>query len=64
MERVKKVSFLAALPPIQSAMNVSGQKDGPTRIKLDVPTEELPTVIKMLLWREELVRVTVEAEDG
>ena len=39
-----KITFTASLPPIQSAISVSGQGDG-ARIKLDIPQSELPAIM-------------------
>jgi len=37
---MESFSFTASLPPIQSAISVSGQWDG-ARVKLDIPQSEL-----------------------
>lgn len=54
------ISFVASLPPIQSAMSVSGNRDG-MRIKLDVSENEVPNAIKLMLFTGQTFRVTVEA---
>lgn len=54
------ISFIASLPPIQSAMSVSGNRDG-MRIKLDVSENEVPNAIKLMLFAGQTFRVTVEA---
>lgn len=58
-----KFSFIASLPPIQSAINVSGQGDG-ARIKLDIPQSELPAVINLQLLAGQTFKVTIEPEEG
>ncbi|GAV21596.1 hypothetical protein [Carboxydothermus pertinax] len=55
-----KISFIASLPPIQSAVSVSGNGDG-ARVKLDVPGSEMSEVLKLLLLTGKTFRVTVEA---
>lgn len=37
---MESFSFTASLPPIQSAISVSGQGDG-ARVKLDIPQSEV-----------------------
>ena len=53
------ISFIASLPPIQSAMSVSGNRDG-MRIKLDVSENEVPNAIKLMLFSGQIFKVTVE----
>ena len=56
-----KISFMASLQPIQSAINLDGRGDG-ARIRLDTPANELPQVLKLTLLAGQAFRVTVEAE--
>lgn len=58
-----KFSFIASLPPIQSAISVSGQGDG-ARIKLDIPQTELPAIINLQLLAGQTFKVTIEPEGG
>jgi len=58
-----KVTFLAAFPPIQSAIKITGAGDG-MRIQLDVPESEMGNAIELLAWRQRVLKVTVELEDG
>ena len=55
------ISFMASLPPIQSAMQFNGL-DG-ARIKLDIPENEMPAVMKMVLLKGKAFRVTITQED-
>jgi len=56
-------SFLATLPPLLSAIRISG--DGGCRIMFDIPETEMGEAIKLLMWREQVLRITVEPEqDG
>ncbi len=57
-----KFSFIASLPPIQSAISVSGQGDG-ARIKLDIPQTELPAIINLQLLAGQTFKVTIEPEE-
>lgn len=54
-------SFLAAFPCIQSAIKVYGDKQG-MRIQFDIPESEMGEALKMLLWRERVLRITVAPE--
>ena len=57
-------SFLAAFPAIQSAIKVYGDRQG-MRIQFDIPESEMGEAVKLLMWREQVLRVTVEPEkDG
>ena len=58
-----KVTFLAAFPPIQSAIKVTGAGDG-MRIQLDIPESEMANAIELLAWRQRVLKVTIELEDG
>lgn len=54
------VSFVASFPNIQTAIRVAG--DGGARILLDIPESELPAIVRLLLLRGQVVRVTVAPE--
>jgi precorrin-6x reductase len=56
----ERVEFLASFPNIQTAIRVAG--DGGARILLDIPESELPAIMRLLLLRGMVVRVTVEPE--
>ena len=56
-------SFLAAFPAIQSAIKVYGDKQG-MRVQLDIPESEMGEALKLLMWRERVLRITVEPESG
>ena len=56
-------SFLAAFPAIQSAIKIYGDRQG-MRIQFDVPESEMGEAVKLLMWRERVLRITVEPERG
>lgn len=58
----KGFSFIASLPPIQSAISVSGQGDG-ARIKLDIPQSELVAILNLQLLSGRNFKVTIDPED-
>lgn len=51
--------FEAAFPAIQSAIKIYGDRQG-MRVQLDIPESEMGEATKLLLWRERVLRVTVE----
>jgi len=55
-----KAVFRAALPPILSAVKVSG--DGGIRLQLDIPECDEAEALRLLLWRERVLVVTIEPE--
>ena len=52
-------SFVASLPPIQSAINVSGHGDG-ARVKMDIPQSEMAAVLNLQLLAGRAFQVTIE----
>lgn len=53
------ISFLASLPPIQSAIKLDGQ--GGARIQLEVPEEDIMEVMKLAMLKGIVFKVTVDA---
>ena len=61
---MERATFLAAFPATQSAMRIHGSGDG-MRIELDIPASEMAEAVKLQLWTQRVLRVTVEpAVDG
>ena len=56
-----KATFLAAFPATQSAMRIHGSGDG-MRIELDIPASEMAEAVKLQLWTQCVLKVTVEPE--
>ena len=56
----ESATFVATLPPLLSAIRISG--DGGCRIMLDVPESEMGEAVKLLMWRQKALRITVEPE--
>jgi hypothetical protein len=54
-------TFRATLPPIMSAMRVSG--DGGMRVMFDIPESDMPEALKMLMWKQRVLVVTVGPEE-
>ena len=57
------VTFLAYLPDLQSAIQITGGGNG-MRLKIDVPETEMASALSLLMWRGKVLRVTVEPDDG
>lgn len=54
-------TFLASLPDIQSAIRIAGHRNG-MRITLEIPQSEMAEAVKLQLWQERVLRVTIEPE--
>lgn len=59
----EKATFLASFPTIQSAIKIDGGGNG-MRVQLDIPESEMGEAMKLVLWREKVLVVTVGPEDG
>jgi len=55
----EKISFIASLPDILSAFNVSGV-DGNSRVKLDIPASEINAIIQLTELKGQAFKVTIE----
>jgi hypothetical protein len=55
-------TFRATFPPILSAIRMAG--DGGMRVMFDIPESDLGEATKLLLWRQQVLRVTVGPEEG
>ena len=56
-------SFLASFPSIQTAIKIHGDGNG-VRIQLDIPESEMGEAMKLVLWRQMVLRVTIGPERG
>jgi hypothetical protein len=56
------VEFLASIAPLQSAITIAS--DGGARVKIDIPEDEMPAIVRLLLLRGKVLRITVECEQG
>ena len=55
-------TFRATLPPILSAIRMAG--DGGMRIMVDIPETDMPEALKLLMWKGQVLRMTVGPERG
>lgn len=55
------ITFLASIAPLQSAITIA--HDGGARIKLDIPEDEMPAIVRLLSMRGMVLKITVEAAD-
>lgn len=60
---MEKITFIASLPPIQSAILLDGQGDG-ARIKLDIPRSDIEAILKLQELAGTSFRVTIESDDN
>ncbi len=59
-----KITFLASMPPISSALKFSGDGNG-ARLQLDIPENQMESAAWLLAMRQCRLRVTIEVEpDG
>ena len=58
---MEKITFIASLPPIQSAINLDGLGDG-ARIKLDIPRSDIKAILKLQERAGQTFRVVIEDE--
>jgi len=59
-----KITFLASMPPIDSALRFSGAGNG-ARLQLDIPENQMEFAAWLLAMRQCRLRVTIEIEqDG
>lgn len=59
---VAPVTFRASFPAIQSAIKIAGDGSG-MRVQLDIPETEMANAVRLLAWRENVLVVTVTADD-
>jgi hypothetical protein len=52
------IVFLASFPNIASAIRVAG--DGGARILLDISEDEMPAIVRLMLMRGRVLKITVE----
>lgn len=57
----ERAEFLASFPAIQSAIKVDGAGNG-MRVQLDIPESEMGEALKLLMWRECVLKVVIEPE--
>ena len=52
------LTFLASIAPLQSAITIAS--DGGARVKIDIPESEMPAIVRLMLMRGKVLRITVE----
>jgi len=57
-----KTSFYAFLPPIQTAIKITGNGDG-ARVQFDIPEGSMAGFLPLLGMREQRLLITVETID-
>lgn len=59
--KAKQVTFLATIPPIETAIKVHG--DGGARLILDIAESDLGAFILAFVFRGKRLRVTLESNE-
>jgi hypothetical protein len=57
----ESLTFLASIAPLQSAIQIS--HDGGARVKIDIPEDEMPAIVRLMLYRGKRLKITLEALD-
>jgi hypothetical protein len=52
------LTFTASIAPLQSAIRIAS--DGGARVSLDIPESEMPAIVRLVLYRNVVLRVTIE----
>lgn len=52
------LTFLASIAPLQSAITIAS--DGGARVKIDIPEDEMPAIVRLLLMRGMPLKITIE----
>ena len=60
-QNLNAATFQASFPPIQTALNRSGNGDG-MRVKLDIPESEMGEGLKLFGMTGAVLRVTIEVQ--
>lgn len=55
------LTFIASIAPLQSAITIA--HDGGARVKIDIPEDEMPAIVRLMLMRGRALRITIEALD-
>jgi hypothetical protein len=56
--KIEKIEFIASLPPIASAVQISGLGDGAI-LKLDIPASEMYSVVQLQLLAGKTFKVSI-----
>jgi len=56
------LTFIASIAPLQSAITIA--HDGGARVKIDIPEDEMPAIVRLMLMRGRVLKITIEAEDN
>ena len=56
-----KLTFIASIAPLQSAITIA--HDGGARVKIDIPEDEMPAIVRLMLMRGRVLKITIEPED-
>jgi len=52
------LTFIASIAPLQSAITIA--HDGGARVKIDIPEDEMPAIVRLMLMRGRALKITIE----
>lgn len=55
------LTFLASIAPLQSAITIAS--DGGARVKIDIPEDEMPAIVRLMMLRGMVLKITIEPAD-
>jgi hypothetical protein len=55
------LTFTASIAPLQSAITIAS--DGGARVKIDIPESEMPAIVRLMLYRGQRLKITLEVLD-
>jgi len=55
------LTFLASIAPLQSAITIAS--DGGARVKIDIPEDEMPAIMRLTMMRGRVLKITIEPDD-
>jgi hypothetical protein len=56
------ITFLASIAPLQSAITIAS--DGGARVKIDIPEDEMPAIMRLTMMRGHRLKITVEIDNN
>jgi hypothetical protein len=60
--RADALTFVASIAPLQSAITIAS--DGGARVKIDIPEDEMPAIVRLMLMRGRVLRITILVEES
>jgi len=55
------LTFTASIAALQSAITIAS--DGGARVKIDIPEDEMPAIMRLTMMRGRVLKITIEPDD-